>query len=87
MMTFYHIVDIDRFFRVIDVCADGIFFQVSDGQYVDIRQNCLIKRLLEISCSRHGVEKLVVYVENVNDRARLLQYMMECHCESSICNQ
>ena len=87
MMTFYHIGDIECFFRVIDACSGGIFFQVSEGQHVDIRHNCLIKRLLEISCSRHGVEKLVVYVESLNDRARLLQYMVECYCESSICNQ
>jgi len=86
MMTFYHIEGIDRFFRVIDACVGGIFFQMSEGQYTDIRHNCLIKRLLEISCGRHGVEKLVLYVENVDDRTRLLQYMMECHCESSICN-
>jgi len=29
MMIFYHIGGIERFFRVIDACSGGIFFQVS----------------------------------------------------------
>lgn len=87
MMTFYHIVNVDRFFEVIDACAGGIFFQASESQYVDIRHNDLIKKLLEISCSRHGVERLDLYIESIEDQAILLRYMMDCHCKSSICNK
>lgn len=86
-MTFYHIVDIGRFFELIDACVGGIFFQVCEGQYVDIKHNGHIKKLLEISCSRHGVEKLDLYIENIEDQARLLRYMMDCHCKNSIRNQ
>ncbi len=87
MMTFYNIVDIGRFFQVIDTCASGIFFQTSESQLIDIRHNDLIKKLLKLSCSRHGVERLDLHVKCVDDITKLLRYMMECHYESSIFNR
>ncbi len=87
MTTFFHITDINRFFRVIDACKDGIFLQTHEGHYVDIRNNSLIKTLLTMSCGRNGVEKLDVRVTNANDMINLLRYMMDCNCKNSLYNQ
>lgn len=79
MMTFYHIADMNCFFQVIDTCIGGIFFQADENRYVDIRHNSLIKKLLAMSCQMYGVEKLELYVENTDDQAKLLQYMIDNH--------
>lgn len=87
MITFYHIMDIDRFFQVINVCAGSIFFKTGEGCYVDIKHNGLIKNLLMASCGHHGVERLDLYIENSEDMAKLIQYMMECVLETSVSKQ
>lgn len=76
MMTFYHIKNIDHFFQVINTCAGGVFFQTNENQFIDIRHNELVKKLLELSCSPYGIERLDIYIECADDRVRLLQYMM-----------
>lgn len=87
MITFLNIIDIDRFFQVIDACNDSISFKTSESRYVDIRHNNLIKEMLEMSCCRYGIERLELYVKCSDDLMRLMRYMMDCHCKSSICNQ
>lgn len=84
MMTFYHIQNIDRFFQIIDACVGGVFFQAGNDQYVDIRNNGLVKNLLVASGGQHGVDKLDLFAECQDDRMRLVRYMMDCNNRSSI---
>ncbi|GEM_PF-3885122 len=75
-MTFYNIRNIAGFINMVNECSGGIFLKVEEGQWVDIRNNILVQKLLEMSGGCSGIDRLDVYVENSDDNDRVMQYLI-----------
>ena len=84
MVTFYKIHDVDKFFKMINCCTGRVLLKCCDEQLIDIRENALVRELLTMSCSSHGIDKLVLIFENRQDMPRVQRYLMDCHSKSSL---
>ena len=84
MVIFYRIPDVDKFFRMIDSCVGRVLLRSSDDQMVDLRKNKMIRELLVMSCNDHGIEKLVLTIENRKDMPRIQRYLMENYSKPSL---
>lgn len=83
-MTFIQMQNIDSLFNMLDKCVGAIFITSSGGDKVDIRNNPLIRELLTNACQKHGIERLNVTVENIEDIPRIFSYLFSCNCHSAL---
>jgi len=78
MVTFYNICNIDKFLKMINGCIGRVMFVASDGCCIDIKNNNLLRELINVICHDNCLDKLTLKIENQQDMPRILNYLLSC---------
>ena len=77
-VIFRNIIDIERLFKMIDSCKGPICLDSSSNETPDLRENKAVKELITVACSKSGIKKMNVLVNDNRDMHRVIKYLISC---------
>jgi|GEM_PF-3048819 len=77
-VTFRNIIDIEGLFKMIDSCKGPICIASSSNETPDLRGNKAVKELITVACSKSGINKLNVLVNDDRDMHSVINYLISC---------
>lgn len=77
-MKFYGIRDIEGFFNVVNSCKGTVELVTSDGDRLNLKSRlCQYISFAKIVAGDNSIPEMEIIASDVEDRARLLVFMME----------
>ncbi|MCL2821066.1 MAG: hypothetical protein FWD38_09645 [Oscillospiraceae bacterium] len=77
-VTFRNIVNIEQLFKMIDSCKGPVCLVSSSSESHDLRENEAVKELITVACSKGGINKMNVMVNDNRDMHRVIKYLISC---------